>query len=117
MREPKDAASASKPPSALSEAELGAELHRRRQRRSQQVGGPALLEPTDPARPDPKHYASLELPEGASLDAVEQAYARLRAKYEPFATGGDVARKEAAQRLLDALRHACQTLRTALTRR
>jgi hypothetical protein len=95
------------PPSALTDAELSAELAARRKRRG-------VTEPAPHAKLYSTHYASLELAEGAPLDAVEQAYQRLRAKYEPFVAAGDGERKQAAQRLLDALRHAYDALRTAL---
>jgi len=94
-----------KPLAELSDAELHAELVERRKLR----GAPLV---TGHA----KHYASLELAEGAPLEAVEQAYVRLRAKYEPFAAGADAERSQAAKRLLDALRSAYDALRTALSK-
>jgi len=94
-----------KPLAELSDAELAAELTERRRLR----GAPVL---TGFA----KQYASLELAEGAPLDAVEQAYERLRAKYEPFANGGDAQRSQAARQLLDGLRSAYDALRAALSR-
>jgi len=104
MREP------GKPLSELTDAELSAELATRRKRRG-------YVEPAAaPTTAHAKHYASLELMEGAPLDAVEQAYQRLRAKYEPFVTGGDLERSQAAKRLLDALRNAYDALRTTLAR-
>ena len=96
-----------KPLSELSDAELSAELTERRRGR-----GAVDLALTAHA----KHYASLELAEGAPIEAVEQAYERLRAKYEPFITGGDAERSQAAKRLLDALRTAYDALRVALSR-
>lgn len=95
----------SKPLAELSDAELHTELAERRRRR----GAPVL---TGYA----KQYASLELAEGAPLEAVEQAYERLRAKYEPFANGGDPQRSAAAKQLLDGLRNAYDALRSALSR-
>jgi hypothetical protein len=96
-----------KPLGQLTDAELSAELAARRKRRG-------AAEASAPAHA--KHYASLELAEGAPLDAVEQAYQRLRAKYEPFVTGGDAERSQAAKRLLDALRTAYDALRATLAR-
>jgi hypothetical protein len=95
----------SKPLAELSDAELHAELLERRRSR----GAPVL---TGYA----KQYASLELAEGASLEAVEHAYERLRAKYEPFASGGDAQRSAAAKQLLDGLRSAYDALRAALSK-
>jgi hypothetical protein len=94
-----------KPLAELSDAELHVELVERRKLR----GAPVI---TGHA----KHYASLELAEGAPLEAVEQAYERLRAKYEPFIATGDTERSQAAKRLLDALRNAHDALRVALSR-
>lgn len=96
-----------KPLGELTDAELQAELSARRARR----GAPVAVSVTHA-----KHYASLELAEGAGLDAVEQAYQRLRAKYEPFAAGTDPERSQAAKHLLDALHKAYDALRSALSR-
>jgi hypothetical protein len=90
-----------KPLAELTDAELSAELAARRARRGGVI-------------PTAKHYASLELQEGASLDDIEKAYRRLRAKYEPFVTAADKERSQAAQSLLDALRTAYDALRAAL---
>ena len=93
-----------KPLAELTDAELHAELLERRKLR----GAPLISGYA-------KQYASLELPEGAPLEAVEQAYQRLRAKYEPFAAA-DTERGRAAKQLLDALRNAYDALRAALSR-
>lgn len=101
-----------KPLAELTDAELSAELARRRKLR----GG---VSPDELAIAAPgaggglaKHYASLELEEGAPLAAVEAAYARLRAKYQPFVTAGDRERSDAARRLLEGLRHAYEALKS-----
>jgi DnaJ-domain-containing protein 1 len=95
-----------KPLSELSDKELSAELSERRARRGMM---PAQTPPS--AGPLAKHYASLELEEGAPLDAIEASYARLRAKYQPFAAAADRERSEAARRLLEALHKAYDALK------
>jgi DnaJ-class molecular chaperone len=94
-----------KPLAELTDAELAAELTERRRLR----GAPILTGYT-------KQYASLELADGATLAEVESAYERLRAKYEPFANGGDAQRSAAAKQLLDGLKSAYDALRAALSR-
>lgn len=89
-----------KPLAELSDEELSAELAARRRRRGMTAG-------------EDKHYASLELPIGAPREAIERAYARLRAKYEPFAAAADRERSQAAQQLLDGLRRAYDALKGA----
>lgn len=96
----------SKPLAELTDAELAAELSERRKLRGHVPAAPAQAASAALS----KHYASLELEEGAPRDAIEAAYQRLRAKYQPFVTAADRERSEAARRLLEALRAAYEAL-------
>jgi DnaJ-domain-containing protein 1 len=98
-----------KPLAELTDAELQAELAARRKLRGAVPPEPTAAPAASTALA--KHYASLELEEGAPLDAIEAAYARLRAKYQPFAAAADRERSEAARRLLEALRQAYDALK------
>ncbi|MGE0787966.1 MAG: DnaJ domain-containing protein [Sandaracinaceae bacterium] len=105
-----DPSLADKPLSAWSDAELDAELKRRRSRRGQ------LL--TDPVGPDRgraagapawkvrQWYRNLELEPGASREDVDEAYARLTARYSPDKHADDPEKHRAAQRLIAGLEEA-----------
>jgi len=100
-----------KPLAELTEAELTAELARRRKQRGGSPLDEAVTAAPAASAALAKHYASLELAEGAPLDAIEAAYARLRAKYQPFVAAADRERSEAARRLLEGLSQAYDALK------
>ncbi len=104
------------------DAELEAELSRRRTRRvagklSKEAAPPPAggrvaraLDSIEKEREIAQAYANLELPKGASIEEVEKKYALLAQKYAPEKQGGDPARVELAKQLGDKLRGAYQRL-------
>ncbi|MCC7536979.1 MAG: DnaJ domain-containing protein [Deltaproteobacteria bacterium] len=91
-----DGGETSKPLGEMTDAELDAEIERRRRGRGGSKQPPSEQE-TLPGRPAPqpakprtgaeaslaRAYANLELPEGASLERVKTAYRSLMERYHP----------------------------------
>ncbi|MCS6798261.1 MAG: J domain-containing protein [Myxococcota bacterium] len=115
----RDTGSASgRPLAEWTDAELAAELQRRRAaraaRRAESAGtveGPAG---TDEASAERRRiaqcYANLELPQGAPLERVQAAYRELVGRYHPDRHAGDPERHRAATELLRSLTEAYETL-------
>jgi hypothetical protein len=112
------------------DAELEAELARRRTRRAAgklaaqgapppPAGGRVAraLDSIEKEREIAQAYANLELGKGASLDDVEKKYKQLSQKYAPEKQGNDPARIELAKQLSDKLRGAYERLVQHLTPR
>lgn len=127
MRDRKMARIDGKPLRELSDTELEAERERRRRAR----GLPSRARPEghrgaapaeadeDRGRPTPgwrlrQWYRALELEPGASLEAVEDAYQRLLAKYDPDKHKDDAEKHRAATRLAAGLGEAYYGLRDHL---
>jgi hypothetical protein len=105
------------------DAELEAELSRRRTRRAAgklaTEGAPPVpaggrvaraLDSIEKERDIAQAYANLELSKGASLEDVEKKYKQLAQKYAPEKQGNDPARIELAKQLGDKLRGAYERL-------
>jgi DnaJ-domain-containing protein 1 len=127
---------AGKPLAALSDQELHEVAMRRRAARAsgratgQTAQAPAATSPrhapgretgpgthppaATPAQSRPTHvrqwYANLEVPEGASMETVEAAYARLMRRYDPDRHRGDPDKHRAALDLTRSLTHAYRGL-------
>jgi hypothetical protein len=111
------------------DAELEAELSRRRTRRlagklaTEGAPPPAggrverALSSIEREREVAQAYANLELAKGATLDDVEKKYRQLAEKYAPEKQGSDPGRIEVARQLGDMLRGAYQRLVQHLTPR
>lgn len=112
------------------DAELEAELSRRRTRRAAgklaAAGAPPppaggrvarALDSIEREREIAQAYANLELAKGASLEDVEKKYKVLAQKYAPERQGSDPARVELAKQLSDKLRGAYERLVQHLTPR
>lgn len=95
----------------LTDAELEAELVRRRRERAlaRSAGGP-IARASERDNPEQKqllqYYANLELPPFASLDDVRRAYKELVHRYHPDKHAGDAARQKTANELLQSLTKA-----------
>ncbi len=118
-----DKALDSKSLAAWTDAELEAELSRRRTKRSASKlaaeGAPAppaggriarALDAMEKEREIAQAYANLELPKGAPLEEVEKKYKLLAAKYAPEKHGGDAARVELARQLGERLKGSYERL-------
>ena len=122
---------ASKDLKQLSDAELDAELVRRRRARGQNSPAPIPREEPLPkarrAAPEPANrrdrapgwkvrqwYRDLELEPGASLAEVESAYQRLLDRYDPDKHIGDAEKHRAATRLAAGLGEAYYALKDEL---
>ena len=92
----------------LSDEELQLEVARRRRARQRTRRGDEAGDRY--AREILQFYANLELPVGASVDAIETAYARLRLKYEPAQHSSDPDKRQAAVALLASLKRAYEGL-------
>ncbi|HJL14596.1 MAG TPA: hypothetical protein RMH99_03000 [Sandaracinaceae bacterium LLY-WYZ-13_1] len=103
-----------KPLAELTDAELEAELQRRRRKRGYAPGRGASASSRGGRAPGWKvrqWYRSLELEPGASRDAVEEAYARLSKKYDPERYDDDAEKRRVAVKLLAGLGEAYYGLR------
>ena len=94
----------------LSDEELQQEALRRRRARARRTAGSGDATESY-AKKVLQFYANLELPVGASLAEIEEAYARLRAKYDPTKHLADPEKREAAERLMASLTRAYEGLR------
>ncbi len=95
----------------LSDEELQQEALRRRRARARRTLGSPGDATESYAKKVLQFYANLELPVGASLAEIEEAYARLRAKYDPTKHLADPEKREAAERLMASLTRAYEGLR------
>lgn len=99
----------------LSDAELEAELIRRRRARAmaRSEAGPIARE-SERDNPEQKqllqYYANLELPPFASMDDVKKAYKDLVRRYHPDKHAGDPDRQKTANELLQSLTRAYEGL-------
>jgi DnaJ-domain-containing protein 1 len=119
-------------PSEMSDAELAAEIERRRQAREEVEdairGGrrPASSPPPRSAPPPRrtaagddairKAYAALEVPAGSDFETVRRSYRRLMRKYHPDLHGGSPDKQKAATDLAQRLTEAYKTLERQLRR-
>lgn len=111
-----------KPLEEMTDAEIDAEIERRRRGRTQS-GKPSSEQETLPGKPAPKPerplpprtaaekglaraYANLELPDGASLDRVKAAYRALMERYHPDKHIDDPDAHAAALKLAQSLTKA-----------
>jgi DnaJ-domain-containing protein 1 len=69
----------------------------------------------DPPSPFAEYYANLELPEGATLSEVKQAYRRLVKKYHPDRYEKDPEKKEFAEKIIQRLNLAFERLEKHLS--
>lgn len=107
----------------LSDAELEAELLRRRRARAERRRD--LERPADPTStvrtPEEQqlaqYFANLELKPGATLDDVRRAYRELMKRYHPDRFVGDAERQKSASELSKSLTRAYDALVTALSRK
>lgn len=113
MAEPK-APLDSKTLAGWSDAELEAELAKRRLARARKTGDAPpsssrverALASIEKERELAQAYANLELPKGAPLEDVEKKYKELSAKYAPEKHAGDPSRVELAKELRAQLTRA-----------
>ncbi len=84
----------------------------------------AASEPSRPPVPPPEpaedpvlaeYYANLELPYGASLEAVKTAWKRLMKQYHPDRHAQEPAKREVANALCTQLTHAYKEIEKSLT--
>ena len=107
-----------------SDAELDAELAKRRLARASKAGAASessgrverALASIEKEREIAQAYANLELPKGAPIDDVEKKYKELSTKYAPEKQG-DAARAELAKELRAQLTRAYERLTTYLRSR
>jgi DnaJ-class molecular chaperone len=104
---------------AWTDAELDAELVKRRMARAKKSGAAAesggRVERALAADKDiAQAYANLELPKGAPLEEVEKRYAELSAKYAPEKHASDPKRVELAKELRAQLTRAYDRLKAHL---
>ncbi|GAB4209764.1 MAG: hypothetical protein OHK0013_29550 [Sandaracinaceae bacterium] len=106
----------SKPVHELSDAELEAELERRRRARGAQSGGEVssrvqrALEQMERDREVQQAYANLELPRGAKWADVEARYRELLARFHPDKHRSDPERYRTALEVVAGLTRAYQIL-------
>lgn len=93
----------------LSDAELNAEVERRRRRRS---AGPKRRGAEPTASRLAQAYANLELAPGSPFEKVQARYRELLERYDPGRFGDE--RRQTAEVLVARLRDAYDTLRQAL---
>jgi DnaJ-domain-containing protein 1 len=106
----------------LTDAQLEAELERRR--RSREAVHSRVNEPPPPRRPPPpasprvptrtdeirRSYAALEVPYGSDFETVRKAYRTLMRKYHPDRQGGSADKQKAANELASRLTEAYRIL-------
>jgi DnaJ-domain-containing protein 1 len=108
-----------------SDAELEAELAKRRLARAAKAGTPVptsgrverALASLEKEREIAQAYANLELPKGAPIEDVEKKYKELSAKYAPEKHTSDAARVELAKELRAQLTRAYERLTVYLKSR
>ena len=112
----------------MSDAELAAEIERRRKARDEveeAVHGKRRTAPPPPRTPPRtasgddalrKAYAALEVPAGSDFDTVKKSYRRLMRKYHPDLHGGAPEKSRAATDLTQRLTQAYKTLEKHLRR-
>ena len=113
----------------MSDAELAAEIERRRQARDEveeAVHGKRRHRAAAAARTPPrtasgddalrKAYAALEVPAGSDFETVKKSYRRLMRKYHPDLHGGAPEKSRAATDLTQRLTQAYKTLEKHLRR-
>ena len=117
----------------MSDAELAAEIERRRKARAEveeAVHGTRRTAPPPPRTPPPrtpprtasgdeairKAYAALEVPAGSDFETVKKSYRRLMRKYHPDLHGGAPEKSRAATDLTQRLTQAYKTLEKHLRR-
>jgi DnaJ-domain-containing protein 1 len=106
----------------MSDAELEAELRRRRDDRESRAAEDAerqrarARQATGGTRENKiaQYYAQLEVPYGSDLDTVKQAYRRLMRKYHPDLHSGDAEKQKVATELAQALSSAYTELELVL---
>lgn len=105
----------------LSDAELEAELVRRRKARAEarSVAGP-IASASDRDNPERQqlvqYYANLELPPFASAEDVRRAYKELVRRYHPDKHAGDPERQKIAGELVQSLTKAYEAILAAIDR-
>jgi DnaJ-domain-containing protein 1 len=122
--------------SSLSDAELAAEIERRRRARQEvedhvhgrRTAPPPRPEPRRPQQPPPprrtaagddalrKAYAALEVPTGSDFETVKRSYRRLMRKYHPDLHTGAPEKHRAATDLTQRLTEAYKVLEQHLRR-
>jgi DnaJ-domain-containing protein 1 len=112
----------------MSDAELAAEIERRRKARDEveeAVHGKRRTAPPPPRTPPRtasgddalrKAYAALEVPAGSDFETVKKSYRRLMRKYHPDLHGGAPEKSRAATDLTQRLTQAYKTLEKQLRR-
>jgi DnaJ-domain-containing protein 1 len=112
----------------MSDAELAAEMERRRKARDEveeAVHGKRRTAPPPPRTPPRtasgddalrKAYAALEVPAGSDFETVKKSYRRLMRKYHPDLHGGAPEKSRAATDLTQRLTQAYKTLEKHLRR-
>ena len=112
----------------MSDAELAAEIERRRKARDEveeAVHGKRRTAPPPPRTPPRtasgddalrKAYAALEVPAGSDFETVKKSYRRLMRKYHPDLHGGAPEKSRAATDLTQRLTQAYKTLEKHLRR-
>jgi DnaJ-domain-containing protein 1 len=113
-------------PSSMSDAELSAEIERRRQAREEVERATHGTQP--PRRPPPprrtaagddairRAYAALEIQPGSDFEAVRHSYLRLLRKYHPDLHADTPDKQRAATDLTQRLTEAYKTLERHLRR-
>ena len=111
----------------MSDAELAAEIERRRKARDEvEEAVHGKRRTTPPPRTPPrtasgddalrKAYAALEVPAGSDFETVKKSYRRLMRKYHPDLHGGAPEKSRAATDLTQRLTQAYKTLEKHLRR-